>query len=59
MFHKHTLIFGFELNLLGISFTPYCANTGQIPIKTHFSIMFAFPLTDSDTIKSVRVEGKN
>ena len=25
------ILFGLELKLLGISFTPYCANTGQIP----------------------------
>ena len=24
-------LFGLELKLLGISFTPYCANTGKIP----------------------------
>ena len=33
--------FGLELKHLDISFTPYCANTGQIPIKTHFSVTFS------------------
>ena len=32
---------GLEFKLLGISFTPYCANTGQIPIKIHFSATFS------------------
>ena len=54
-------LFGLELKLLGISFTPYCANTGQIPVKTLLRDIFLlrYPLIDSDAIKSVRVGGKN
>ena len=33
--------FGLELKLLDISLTPYCANTRQIPVKTHFSVTFS------------------
>ena len=33
--------FGLELKLLGIRYTPYCAHTGQIPIKIHFSMTFS------------------
>ena len=34
-------LFGLELKLLGISFTPYCANSGQIPTLTHSSVTFS------------------
>ena len=34
-------LFGLKLKLLGISFTPYCANTGQIPKLTHSSVTFS------------------
>ena len=37
---KSLTAFGLELKLLGISFTPYCVNTGQIPVKTYFSWRF-------------------
>ena len=53
-------LFGLELKFLGISVTAYCVITGQIPIKTHFSLTFSSRIsTDSGTIKSVRVGGKN
>ena len=54
--------FGLELKPLGISFTPYCANTGQIPIKTHFSVTFSSRVSSDRlryNIKSARVGGKN
>ena len=34
-------LFGLESKLLGISFTLYCANTGQIPTWTHSSVKFS------------------
>ena len=34
-------LFGLELKLLGISVTAYCVITGQIPIKTDFSVTFS------------------
>ena len=43
-------LFGLELKLLGISFTPYCANTGQIPKKTHSSVTFSSRVS-SDRLK--------
>ena len=58
---KRVRVNGFQLYIyIFFSFTSYCAITGKIPIKTHFSVSFysAFPLTDSYTIKSVRVGGK-
>ena len=42
--------FGLELKLLGISFPPYCAIVGQIPIKTHFSVVFSFRVS-SDQLR--------
>ena len=33
--------YSLELKLLGIRYTPYCAHTGQIPIKIHFSMTFS------------------
>ena len=53
--------FGLQLKLLGIRYTPYCAHTGTIPIKIHFSMTFSSRvsrLTDSDMIKSARVRVK-